>query len=264
MIGLLAAIVTDRRQDIAAERTFLPLVALQEMALDRKDHRDFAGALRTGDDIAVIAEIKRSSPSAGAIALHCDPAHAASEFERAGAAALSVLTEPRRFRGSFRDLGAARRACGLPVLCKDFFLDEYQVWKAAAFGADAVLLIAAILEAAPLRSLLELAHALGMAAMVEAHDEAQARRALEAGARIIGLNNRDLTTFAVDLEVAPRVCRSIPMGPTIVAESGYRNAADIARIATCGAHAVLVGEWFMRASDRAGAVRSLRSTVCSR
>jgi indole-3-glycerol phosphate synthase len=262
MSGLLGAIVADRIQDLALERTFLPIVALQEMALDRTDRRDFAGALRA-QNVAIIAEIKRSSPSAGWIDRYCDPAQTARVFARAGAAALSVLTEQRRFCGSFRDLGAARRACDLPVLCKDFILEDYQVWKAAAFGADAILLIAALLDERTLGALLELAMSLGMAAIVEVHDEGEASSAVRAGAEIIGVNNRDLQTFAVDLEIAPRVCRAIEKGPTIVAESGYRSAEDVARVARSGAHAVLVGEWFMRNADRFAAVRAFAGAACS-
>ncbi|HXW52095.1 MAG TPA: indole-3-glycerol phosphate synthase TrpC [Candidatus Acidoferrales bacterium] len=262
MSALLAAIVADRKADLASDRNFLPLVALQEMALERSDKRDFTAALRAHIP-AVIAEIKRASPSAGWIDRHCDSAQAARIFARAGAAALSVVTEPRRFGGSFRDLGAARRASGLPVLCKDFIVEDYQIWKAAAFGADAVLLIAALLDATSLRALLELAASLRMASLVEVHDEAEVLMAQRAGATLIGINNRDLRTFAVDLGIAPRVCPSVGAGATIVAESGYRTPEDVARVIRAGAHAVLVGECFMRTADRFSAVQQLVGASCS-
>jgi indole-3-glycerol phosphate synthase len=263
MIGYLEAIVTDRRRDIRDERELVAVETLQEMALERGKPRNFEAAIHNGPE-AIIAEIKRRSPSAGAIDPGCDIAKVAGEFESGGAAALSVVTEPRRFGGTFLDLARARRESTLPVLCKDFIVDDFHLWKAAAFGADAVLLIAAILDDARLQGLLGLASALNVAALVEVHDELEAQRAIHLGATIIGINNRDLQTFRVDLETVPRVCAVIPSDLTIVAESGYKTADQVQSAARCGAHAVLVGEYLMRSANRAEAIRSLRATLCSK
>jgi len=258
----LDAIVAQRRHDIRNEKRFVPLEALQQMAIDRSDIRDFAGALETGRP-SIVAEIKRASPSAGPINPFCDVAAAAADFERGGAAALSVLTEPRSFDGSFLDLQVARRATKLPLLCKDFVIDDFQIWKAAAFGADAVLLIAAILGDATLRSFLELADTLHMDAILEVHDEAELARSVALGSRIIGINNRHLQSFQVDVATATRLCSRLRDGHLIVAESGYQTAAQVQNVYQAGAHAVLVGESLMRSADRAMAVRSLGSFACS-
>jgi indole-3-glycerol phosphate synthase len=263
MMGYLEAIVADRRRDIRGERELVALETLQEMALEREQPRNFEAAIRNGRE-AIIAEIKRRSPSAGTIDSGCDAAAVAAEFESGGANALSVVTEPRSFGGSFLDLTRARKESRLPVLCKDFIVDDFHLWKAAAFGADAVLLIVAILDDARLQGLLNLSSALKVAALVEVHDELEARRAIELGARVIGINNRDLQTFRVDLNNVPRVCAVIPNGLTIVAESGYTTAEQVQSAVRCGAHAVLVGDYVMRSANRAEAVHSLRAELCSK
>lgn len=221
--------------------------------------RDFARALETGPRPAIVAEFKRSSPSAGVIAPDADPGRVAAAYERAGAAAISVLTEPARFGGSFSDLRSARAATSLPVLCKDFVVDAYQVREAALEGADAILLIAAALEARALGEFIALAHECGMAALVEVHDERELAAATRAGARIIGVNNRDLRTFEVDTATAQRLRRVWPPGVVSVAESGYRTAADIDRCAAAGYDAVLVGEALMRDAEPGRALATLRS-----
>ena len=255
-MSYLDAIVAQRRRDIAAEKRFVPIETLQDMVAERSGGRSFKAALRR-DPPVIIAEIKRASPSAGSIDAACDAAAVASEFERGGAAALSVLTEPRRFRGSFADLCNARAAVALPVLCKDFVVDDFQIWKAAAFGADAVLLIAAILGDAHLRAFVFLADGLGIDAVVEVHTEEEAARAVCAGAGIIGINNRDLKTFDVDTAVANRIRKSIPEDRFVIAESGYSSPAHVQAGMTSGIHTFLVGEALMRASDRSRAVREL-------
>ncbi|HOX02632.1 MAG TPA: indole-3-glycerol phosphate synthase TrpC [Candidatus Paceibacterota bacterium] len=226
--------------------------------------RDFAGALRAGSrrGIALIAEVKKASPSAGVIRPDFDPVGIACEYAAAGADAISVLTDEKYFHGSPAYLRAIRAAVDVPLLRKDFVLDARQVLEAAEWGADAVLLIAAILEGGELRRLLELAGAGGLAALVEVHDEEELTRARAAGAKIIGVNNRDLRTFRVDLETTVRLGRRLrgePGGEEIllVAESGIRTREDVQRAARGGASAILVGESLMRAADIRGAVEAL-------
>lgn len=254
-------LIMRRRLSIADAKRRTPVAAHRDAALARTDRRDFTAALRAArtDRVpAIIAEFKRRSPSAGDIDLSADPAAVAAAYERGGAAALSVLTEPAMFAGSLDDLRAARAAGSLPVLCKDFIVDAYQVWEAAAGGADAVLLIAAILDDNLLRGLFALASALQVAPLVEVHDEAEAARAYGFGARLIGVNNRQLATFDVHAGTAARVAASMPPDCFIVAESGYRSAEDVAASGRAGAGAVLIGEALMRAEDKEMAVRLLR------
>lgn len=253
----LDGILRARRAAVERAKAARPIAALRAAAASG-DRRDFAGALVRGYRPAIVAEFKRSSPSAGAIAGDADPSAVAAAYERAGATALSVLTEPERFGGSFDDLRAARRATALPVLCKDFIVDAYQIWEAAAVGADAVLLIAAALSAGVLSDLIALAAELGMSSLVEVHDEDELRSSAAAGARIIGVNNRDLRTFTVDTSTALRLRAGWPPGVASVAESGYRTAADVERCAAAGFDAVLVGEALMREADPGGALAALR------
>jgi indole-3-glycerol phosphate synthase len=245
-----------RVASVAREKARRPVGSLQAAASSRSDYRDFAGALR-GRSPAIIAEFKRSSPSAGPIARSADPALVASAYERGGAAALSVLTEPDRFGGSFADLRAARAATSLPVLCKDFIVDEYQIWAAAAEGADAVLLIVAALDEFRLREFIDIAGGLGLAALVEVHDMEEAVRSVAAGARIVGINNRDLKTFEVDRGVAARVRPVLPASTIVVAESGYATSEQILECAAARIDAVLVGEHLMRAADPESALATL-------
>jgi len=221
--------------------------------------RPFAAALRVapGGGLAVIAEVKRRSPSRGALDEDLDPARAAADYEAGGAACLSVLTDGPFFGGSPADLGAARAACGLPVLRKDFTVCAADVCDARIMGADAVLLIVAALSDAELASLLALSAEVSLAALVEVHDEAELDRALRAGAGIVGVNQRDLTTFTVDRDRAVRLAGAIPPEVVAVAESGIRGPDDAARLAAAGFQAVLVGESLVTAGDRRGAVRAL-------
>lgn len=255
-MSYLNAILAQRRSDVQAEKRLVPLETLQEMVTQRLDYRDFVGRIRAKRP-AIIAEIKRASPSVGLINADCDAATTALAFERGGAAALSVLTEPKRFRGSFADLCAARSAVGLPVLCKDFIVDDFQIWKASAFGADAILLIVAALDDVRLHAYLRLSADLGLDALVEVHDEGEGARAVAAGARLLGVNNRDLTTFAVDTTTAMRVRASVPADRIVVAESGYTAPGQIRDAAEAGIHAFLIGESLMRSADPAEAVRKL-------
>ncbi|MGH9001215.1 MAG: indole-3-glycerol phosphate synthase TrpC [Acidimicrobiia bacterium] len=221
--------------------------------------RDFAGALRRPDGtVAVIAELKRRSPSKGPLAAGLDAAATASRYAAGGASALSVLTDGPYFDGSLADLADARAACGLPVLRKDFTLDPVQITEARAAGADAVLVItAAVGDDRLLGRLVTTATDLGMGALVEADDAAGVERALAAGARIVGITNRDLRTFGEDLATAERLAAMVPPDVTAVAESAIRSVADAQRMADAGFHAVLVGEALVRAADPEAAVRAL-------
>ena len=219
--------------------------------------RPFADALRSGGALRVIAEIKRRSPSKGDLNVALDPAAVAADYEAGGAACLSVLTDAEFFGGAPADLAAARGACALPVLRKDFTVDRRDVVDARLMGADAVLLIVAALDDAELRSLHELATSLGLAALVEVHDELELDRAVDAGASIIGVNQRDLTTFEIDRELAAKLAPRMPEGVVRVAESGIRDAADASAVAAAGYDAVLVGESVVTSGDHVAAVASL-------
>lgn len=231
--------------------------ALRAAAEEMAPARDFEGALRS-PGLSVIAEIKRASPSRGILDADLDPAALAAEYVAGGAAAVSVLTEPDHFLGSLDDLQAVRASVSVPVLRKDFVIDPVQVWEARAANADALLLIAAVLDDPAFRDLLAETTRAGMAALVEVHTAAEAERALAAGARIIGVNNRDLRTFDVDLAVAEAIAPRLYGLATLVAESGIWTAADASRMVDAGFDAVLVGESLVRAPDAAGLLASLR------
>jgi indole-3-glycerol phosphate synthase len=220
--------------------------------------RGFAAALRAAPAPAIIAELKRRSPSKGEIRADFDPVTCARAYADGGAAALSVLTDERFFGGQLEYLEKVRAAVPLPLLRKDFVIDARQVDEARVAGADAVLLIAAALAPAELRALSARARALDLDALVEVHDEAELDVALEAGAALVGINNRDLRTFATDLAVTERLAPRIPRDVLVVAESGIFDPRDVARLARAGAHAFLVGESLMRQSDLASALRTLR------
>jgi indole-3-glycerol phosphate synthase len=252
---ILARIVAAKREHPAAS----PDARLEwerMAALARSKRRDFRQALSSRTP-AIIGEIKQASPSKGVLAGDFDPTQLARQYEAGGAAALSVLTDQPFFQGSLADLRAARAACGLPVLRKDFTLDESHVLEAAAHSADAILLIAAILDEVALRGLRELAAGYGMAALVEVHNERELGKALEAGAEIIGVNNRDLNTFQVTLETSLSLAARIPAEVLKVSESGIRCAQDVRRLLDAGYQAFLVGEHLMKSSDPDGALRAL-------
>jgi len=245
------------RKRIELERVHARLPELERRAERMAgSHRDFCGAI-SGKGPAIIAEIKKASPSKGLLTRQFDPSRAAQAYLRGGAAALSVLTDEQFFQGSLGDLEAARAAAALPVLRKDFTIDEAQVIEAAAHGADAVLLIAALLSEDQLRRYRELAEQLGMAALVEVHGESELAAAIGSGARIIGVNNRDLRTFQVTLDISLELAPRIPANVVKVAESGIHTRSDLARLASAGFQAFLVGERLMRASDPALALKEL-------
>jgi indole-3-glycerol phosphate synthase len=253
-------IIDGVREDLAERRRALPLEDVRAAALAAPAPVDAFGALGAGRGgaLAVIAEVKRSSPSKGALATIADPAALAASYEEGGAAVISVLTEERRFGGSLADLDAVRAAVALPVLRKDFTVDEYQIWEARAHGADVVLLIVAALTDEELSSFLALTHRLGMSAIVETHTAEEVRRAVAAEATIIGVNVRNLKTLDIDRSVFGGLAHLIPSGTVVIAESGVRDVDDVADYAGSGAHAVLVGEALVRHSDPAATIDAFR------
>jgi len=245
-VGVLDDIVAGVRADLAEREAALPLGALVEAVQQLPPTRDPMPRFRAGD-LAVIAEVKRSSPSKGALAAIDDPAALAREYEAGGAAAISVLTEKRRFGGTLADLVAVRSAVGVPVLRKDFIVTDYQLYEARVAGADLALLIVAALDDDRLRHLLELCRRLMLTPLVEVHTPEETRRAVATGAPLIGVNNRDLQTLAVDLGQFERLAGLIPPDRVKVAESGILTASDVERVAAAGADVVLVGEALVRA-----------------
>lgn len=255
--NILDRIVEARRESIARRKRVLPEVALK-MAVEKQTSppRDFAGALGR-DAVNVIAEIKKASPSLGVIREEYDPAALAPGLEAGGAAALSVLTEEEFFQGSLGDLKEARKGVRVPVLRKDFIVDPWQVWESRAGGADSLLLIVAVLDDATLRGLLELARTTKMEPLVEVHSAGELGRALSAGARILGVNNRDLRDFQVRLETSLELVEMIPEDCIAVSESGIQSAGDLSRLRKAGFDAFLMGEHLMKRDDPGGALREL-------
>lgn len=250
---------------LASVRSRLPSLKtreelLRDSAAALPPPRDFTGAL-AGPGMSIIAEFKRASPSKGLINTHMDPTERATAFEAGGAAAMSVLTEPDHFMGSSEDLRAARSATSLPALRKDFTLDTVHVWEARVMGADAVLLIVAILDDALLVELLGVAEEAGLAALVEVHSREEAIRALDAGARVVGVNNRDLRTFNVDLATSEQISPLLDGVDLRIAESGVKGPKDAARLRGAGYDALLVGEYLSRSADPAGAISGLRGVA---
>ncbi len=241
---ILDTIIEHKRVEQAQKLALEPLAAVERRALGAAPARGFRRAIERGNAALprVIAEVKRASPSKGLLRPDLQPDLLARQYAAGGAAALSVLTDERFFQGSFADLAAARAAVELPALRKDFLIDVYGVFESRAGGADAILLIASVLDRRQLREMRLLAAELGMAALVEVHTEAEMDAAIESGAEIIGVNNRDLRTFTVDLGLTERLAVRRPANALLVAESGIGNYAAVQRLADCGADAILVGE----------------------
>jgi indole-3-glycerol phosphate synthase len=255
-VSVLDDILDGVRADLAARQEAAPLSRLKEAAARAPSPCDVTGALG-GDEVAVIAEVKRASPSKGALAAIADPAGLAADYEAGGAKVISVLTESRRFGGSLEDLAAVRDAVRIPVLRKDFVLTAYQLWEARAYGADLVLLIVAALEQNALISLVERAESIGLVPLVEVHTEDELGRAIDAGATVIGVNARNLATLEVDRGVFARLAPQIPSGVLKIAESGVRGPHDLLAYAAAGADAVLVGESLVTGKDPRSAVADL-------
>ncbi|MFC1949065.1 indole-3-glycerol phosphate synthase TrpC [Chloroflexota bacterium] len=254
---ILDDIVADNRQELEARKSSLPLDKLLKLATEQLPPLDFAAALH-GDGIKLIAEVKKASPSRGVIRADFNPVEIARTYAANGASAISVLTESIYFQGSpdyLRDIKAALRVKGPPLLRKDFIHDPYQIYEARAYGADALLLIVAMLTAEKLKELLGLSHELKMGCLVEVHSEAELEIALNSGARIIGINNRDLKTFDVDIATTQRLRPFIPADRIVVSESGIKDRNDMEKMKEWGVDAVLIGESLMASDDIAARMR---------
>ncbi|HUJ86039.1 MAG TPA: indole-3-glycerol phosphate synthase TrpC [Burkholderiales bacterium] len=264
MADVLQRILAAKREEIAQAEHAIPAREIEARAHAAAPARDFVGAIRAkraAGRPAVIAEIKRASPSRGLLREDFDPASIARSYEAGGAACLSVLTDRRFFQGAPEHLNAARAACALPALRKDFVLEPYQVYEARALGADCILLIAAALEPASMRALEEIARELGMAVLVEIHDAAELDAALELRTPLLGINNRNLRTFETRLETTLELLPRVPHGRIVIAESGILVPADAARLWRAGVGAFLVGEAFMRASEPGSALLQLFGSI---
>jgi indole-3-glycerol phosphate synthase len=247
---ILEQIVNSTRKSVAKRKSQTPLSEIEKASSRQPPPRDFVGALQ-GDNTRLIAEIKRASPSKGLLRTNLDAASLARTYSRSGAAAISVLTESEYFLGSFADLETVRMQVDLPLLCKDFIVDRYQIYEARAYGADAILLIPAILTQLELKALLETAHSLGMAALVEVHNRDELMKALRVSPRIIGINNRNLEDFSVDLETTTKLRHLIPSGVVVVSESGIHSRDDVLTLQEAGINAILVGEALVTSADPA-------------
>ncbi len=262
-MSFLERVLVETRQRIEAEKRAIPPSLLEEQALETPQPASLKSALLTAEAPAIIAEIKRCSPSRGALAPDVRVRNIAGCYERGGAAALSVLTEPSFFGGSLDDLLEARGACSLPLLRKDFVVDEYQVLQARAAGASAVLLICAALPGAGLEEMMGAVQSLGLECLVEAHDLAELDRALAAGASVVGINNRDLKSLQVDLDTSRRLLPLLPRDVAGVCESGISGRSEVEEMGRLGAAAVLVGSGLVQAPDHEAAVRELTGRVAS-
>jgi indole-3-glycerol phosphate synthase len=256
-MDILERIVQAKRVQIARDKAESPVRRMIELATTALPPRDLPQALRGGETMSIIAEIKRASPSKGEIKPGADVAGIAAMYEKAGAAALSVLTESGFFLGAPEHLGEAKRAVLVPVLRKDFILEEYQIYESRVLGADSILLIARILTSRELGTLIGVSRSLHMEPLVEVHSEEEAERALGAGAAVIGVNNRDLATMTVSIENSLRIAPYLPEGILKVSESGIESFRDIERLRAAGYQAVLVGERLMREADPGEALRAL-------
>jgi indole-3-glycerol phosphate synthase len=257
MSSILDRIVAYKRQEIAAARQRVPEAQLEERIRRMPPPRDFRAALERDPGVAIIAEVKKASPSAGLLRADFDPVAIARVYEQNGAACISVLTDEPSFQGHLDYLTAVRAAVSPPLLRKDFILDRYQLLEARAAGADAVLLIAEILDAASLPRLVREAAELDLQALVELYDRENLARVLDSGARLVGINNRDLRTFETRLEHTLDLIASLPSDVCLVSESGIRTRADVERLQEAGVRAVLIGETFMRAADMGAKLREL-------
>ncbi len=258
MSTILDRIVASKRQEIVEARARIPEPELERRLSEAPPVRDYRAALTRPGGIQVIAEVKKASPSAGVLRSDFDPVAIARTYERHGAAALSVLTDAPFFQGHLRYLTDIRAAVALPLLRKDFIVERYQLLEARLAGADAVLLIAEVLDGDALRRLLNAAHDLGLQALVELHDAEHLDRVLDSGAQLIGVNNRDLRTFVTRLEHTLELAERVPADCCLVSESGIRTHQDVRRLEAAGVRAILVGETLMRADDMGAKLDELR------
>ncbi len=256
--SILDRILVSKKREVARQKQAVNISCLLECIARRKAPLGFAAALK-GDGIRLIAEVKKASPSKGVLRPYFDPMALAKTYAENGAAAISVLTDADYFQGSSEHLAAIRQAVGLPLLRKDFIYDEYQVYESAAYGADALLLITAILEPKQLENLLAVSRRLGMGCLVEVHDEDELKKALDAGAEVIGINNRNLNTFEVDLTTTQRILPFVPEDKTVVSESGISRREDVKRLEGWGVDAVLIGEALVTARNVPERIKELMS-----
>jgi len=253
---MLDRIMAQKREEVEQRKRVVPTTYLQERIACQKPALDLALALK-GDHIRLIAEVKQASPSRGMLSPNLNPTKLAQTYAEGGAAAISVLTEEDYFMGSIEHLAAIREVVKLPLLRKDFIFDPYQVYESRAYGADALLLIVAILSQEQLRELVSLSHSLGLKCLVEVHNGDDVERAVLSEAEIIGINNRDLNTFAVDINTTRRLRRLVPKEKIIVSESGIKSQKDVEKLGKWGVHAVLVGEALVTASDIPAKIKEL-------
>ena len=258
-MGVLDEIVSHKRAEVSERRAAHPVSLLESACRSRAPAKDFEAALRPGpgERVRLIAEVKRASPSRGVLNAALDPAAQGRSYAAAGAAALSVLTDEKYFHGTLDDLVAVRAAVSLPVLRKEFIVDEYQLWESRAAGADAVLLIVAAVGAGALRDLFQAAKGIGLGTLVEAHTAREVEEALALGAQVVGINNRDLQTLETEVATSVALLSMIQAGCVAVSESGIFTREDVQRVVAAGAHAILVGEALVRAADVAAKVREL-------
>jgi indole-3-glycerol phosphate synthase len=255
---ILDKILATKKREVEQHKQVVKISCLLDCIGRRKAPLDFQAALR-GNDIRLIAEVKKASPSKGVMRPYFDPMELAKTYAESGAAAISVLTDAEYFQGSPEHLTAIRQTVGLPLLRKDFIYDEYQIYESAAYGADALLLIAAILKPRQLRLLLTLSRSLGLGCLVEVHNEAELNMVIDGGAEIIGINNRDLKTFKIDLGTTQRLRPSIPQGKIVVSESGINNREDITKLREWKVDAVLIGEALVTAKNIPDRIKELMS-----
>ena len=253
---MLNEIIAQKREEVEQRKKSIPLSRLKEGIAQREAPLDFALALED-THTRLIAEVKRASPSRGVLCPDFDPVELAKKYAQGGAAAISVLTEVNYFEGSIDHLAAIREEIHLPLLRKDFIFDPYQVYESRAYGADALLLIVAILNQEQLEELLSLSHSLGLKCLVETHRQGEVERAVSSQAKIIGINNRDLTTFAIDVNTTRQLLPLIPQGRIVVSESGISSRSDVEKLKGWGVNAVLVGEALVTAGDIVTKVREL-------
>ncbi len=254
---ILDTIIAHKRKELQIEQEQVPLATLKSKLANLLPTKDFRSALAQSDNINLIAEVKKKSPSKGIIRKDFDPIHIAETYAENGAAAISVLTDVRFFDGSLDYLSSIRKVVDVPLLRKDFTIDPYHIFQARVAGADAILLIVAALTSEQLREFMDIAASLSLASLVEVHTEAELAVALETGAEIIGINNRDLRTFHTDLATTFRLRESIPSGKVVVSESGIYTRADVESLREAGINAILVGESLMRSLDIGEQVRKL-------
>ena len=254
---ILDDIIAHKREELAEAKRQFPLADIRARAADAGPVRGFGKALAAGADILLIAEVKKASPSKGVIREDFDPAGIARVYEESGATCLSVLTEKRFFHGDLEYLGRIRKSVALPLLRKDFIIDEYQIHEARAAGADAVLLIAACLERQQLEDFIGSANEIGLDALVESHTYRELDKSLLAGASLVGINNRDLMTFTVSLQTTLDLLKDIPEDRTVVSESGIKRRDDVVALRQAGVDAILVGESLMREKDISKKVKEL-------